>query len=239
MSENIEMVHHEDYRIFDKLGNQVRNNGKRLPVGWVRAFLHKDPKKLGSPFYDGPNLIVAKGREFVAQKIFQVNVKEDETSRPDYRSHKVSHFAIGSGGATVVGDVVTLNGPDIEDTYLYEVVSLGNAVYLDEPSSYTAGGESPLVHTYEDAVKPITTDGEIFLEPVTYGASEYYTKVKCTCVIPAGEPTMLDPGTSVEVSEAGLYFVNASDVQMFAHICFAPKWKELESQLTIFWYILA
>lgn len=239
MSENIIVTHHEDYKIFDKLKNQVQGN-HRLPVGWVRAYLHKNPKKLGEPFYDGPNLIVAKGREFVAQKIFQVNIKEDDTSRPDYRSHKVSHFAIGSGGATVSGGDVTLNGPDIEDTYLYEVISLGNAAYLNEPSSYTASGESPLVHTYVDAVKPISTDGEIFLEPVTYGASEYYTKVKCTCVIPAGEPTMLDPGTSVEVSEAGLYFVNpANDVQTFAHICFAPKWKELESQLTIFWYILA
>ena len=48
------------------------------------------------------------------------------------------------------------------------------------------------------------------------------------------------------MSEAGLYFVNealadgdTNKVHMFAHICFAPKYKELESTLTIFWYILA
>jgi len=242
---NIILTHNEDYKIFDKLGREAQR--KRGPVGWVKAYMHKNPNQLGEPFYDGPNLILAKGREFVAQKIFQVNVKEDATSRPDYRNHKVSHFAVGSGGASVAGSVVTLSGPEIGDTALYEVISLGNAAYLDEPSAYTASGESPLVHTYTDAVKPITTDGEIYLEPVSYPSSpDYYTKVKCTCVIPAGEPTMIDPAASVEISEAGLYFVDESladgdsnKVHTFAHICFAPKWKEKESQLTIFWYILA
>ena len=73
MSKNIKLAHYEDYKIFDTLANQVQNCHKRAaPVGWVRAYLHKDPKKLGKPFYDGPNLIVAKGREFVAQKLFQL-----------------------------------------------------------------------------------------------------------------------------------------------------------------------
>jgi len=230
MSENIVMNHNEDYKIWDSLRDTAKK--QRGPVGWVQMYL--DKKKV----FEGNNLIVAQGREFVAQKIFNINNKEDASLRPDYRNHTISHFAVGSGGATVAGDDVTLNGPEITDTYLAEPISLGDAAYLNEPSSYTASGESPLVHTYEDAVKPITTHGELFLEPVTYDATEYYTKVKCSCIIPAGEPSVIDAAASVEISEAGLYFVNGSDVKMFAHICFAPKWKEKESQLTIYWFIL-
>ena len=247
MSNNVVLTHSEDYKIFDTLKNQAGKHPGKMPLGWVTAYLHKNSDKLGKPFYNGPNLILAKGREFVAQKIFGVNVKEDSTSRPDYRNHKVSHFALGSGGATCAGSTVTLNGPEIGDDAMYEIISLGNAAYLDEPSMYVASGETPLVHTYEDSVKPITTDGEVYLEPISYPSSpDYYTKVKCTCVIPAGEPSMLDPADSVQMSEAGLYFVNealadgdTNKVHMFAHICFAPKYKELESTLTIFWYILA
>ena len=33
-------------------------------------------------------------------------------------------------------------------------------------------------------------------------------------------------------------FVSGSTAKLFSHICFAPKWKEKESVLTIQWYIL-
>ena len=232
MSDSIVISHNEDYKIFDSLINKKKKQIIPGPIGWVKVYLNS--KKV----FEGSNIIVAQGREFVAQKIFNINNKEDNTLRPDYRNHNLSHFAIGSGGATVSGDSITLNGPEITDTYLSEPISLGDSSYLDEPSNYTATGEDPLVHTYQESVKPITTHGGLFLEPVDYNTSEYYTKVKCTCVIPAGEPGILDPNASVEISEAGLYSVHNTDVKMFAHICFPPKWKEKESSITIYWYIL-
>ena len=88
------------------------------------------------------------------------------------------------------------------------------------------------------------------LIPVWKNKNYTTKKIKNTCIIPAGEPYDLGIGESVKIDEAGLYFVLNSAVdpdndppiysnpKLFAHICFAPKWKEKESQLTIIWYIL-
>lgn len=229
----IVIEHNENFNIFDKLLLKAKAKNIRLPLGFVQIFI--DNKKV----HEGSNLIVAQGREFVAQRIFNINNKSDNTQRPNYKSYTISHFAIGSGGATVSGQDFTLNGPAIGDLSLIQPISLGVSTYLEEPSNYSATGESPLVHTYQDACKPIITDGSMWLEPVSYeGTSDYYTKVLCTCVVPAGEPTMINSSASVMVSEAGLYFSSSSTVKLFSHICFAPKWKEKESELRILWYIL-
>lgn len=241
---DIVISHEEEFEIYDRINEYRKKTG--LAVGWVRAYLHKDPFNLGEPVIDKPNLIVAKGREFVAQKIFDVRVKQDGTNRPNWMNHKVSHFSVGSGGCTIEGQNFTLTGPAIKDTALYQVITLGDETYLEEPSRYSNSTEKPLIHSYMNSVKPINADGSIYLEPVQYeGAPDYYTKVKCTCVVPAGEPTALAPGGSVPISEAGLYFVDSTlgdsdidKVNMFAHICFPVKYKEKESIFTIYWYIL-
>jgi len=246
VSNDITVLHNEDYKIFDKLIAGVNNKPRSGPVGWVQVYMNDHNLARRTPDHEGSNLIVAKGREFVAQKIFETNIMGDGTTRTDFYNYKVSHFAVGAGGAVVSGQDVTLQGPAIADTALYQPISLGDEIYLEEPSHYSDTTESPVVHTYENAVKPIMTHGDIYLEPVSYeGAPDYYTKVKCTCVVPAGEPSMLAPGASTPINEASLYFVNAAladtdpaKLQMFSHICFPPKWKEKESNLTIFWYIL-
>ena len=98
--------------------------------------------------------------------------------------------------------------------------------------------ESPLIHTHINAVKPIGSENFV-REPVRYGVSDaYYTKVKCTCIIPPGEPSSLQPGTCASINEAGLYITHLDDVVLFARICFGTKDIELESSLTINWYIL-
>jgi hypothetical protein len=200
-------------------------------LGWVQVYLNR--KKV----FEGSNLVVARGREFVAQKIFNVNTF-DGGVRTDWRAHIISHFAVGSGGATVNSDSVSLNGPYICDNGLYQPITLGNSSFLEEPSAYSSGDG---IHEYVDAVKPITTDGSILMESDVYTGDStctYYTKMKCACSIVDTEPSGLAPGASVEISEAGLYFVNGSDAQMFSHICFPPKWIEKESSLDIIWYIL-
>ena len=244
MTKPIVVTHQDEYSIFDKLKFQVdndRNNHLRNIRGWVQVFM--DQNKV----FEGPNLIVAKGREFVAQRLFELNTAEDNNSRPDFFNYKISHFAIGSGGATVSGNMdVNLTGPLIADTGLYKPIILGDQTYLTDPSGYIDNTQSPVINSASHAVKPISVDGSIVLESVPYdGSPNYYTKAKCTCTVPPGQPSALAPGASVPISEAGLYFVNTAladtdvkKVQMFAHICFAPKWKELEGTLTILWYIL-
>ena len=232
----------KDERVFDNLINKAKSLGKtQLPMGWVQIFLNNEM------VHEGPNLIVSQGREFVAQKIFNTNKKSDGTLT-DFRNHNISHFAIGSGGATMSGQSFTLTGPVIGDTMLSQPISLGTSdEYLTEPNPASSpSGENPIVHTSAKAVKPIMTHGDVYLEPVSYdGGSTSYTKVLATCHIPSNEPSMLEASAAVLINEAGLYFVNPNlpdssveKVKMFAHICFAPKFKEVESDFTIYWYIL-
>lgn len=218
----------EEYKIFDRLENEMRR-GARGPLGWVQIFLQT---KKGLIYDEGWNLVVAQGREFAAQRIFN-SYAYSGGSRPDWTAYVLSHFAVGSGGATIAGSppAVTLNGPYICDTALISATQLGVAGYLTEPGGTTL------------AVKPITASGgSKNLEAVAYSGGgtscSYYTKMKCTCIIPAGEPTSLAAGASTKIDEAGLYFVSGSTTKLFSHICFAPKWKEKESIMTIQWYIL-
>ncbi len=218
----------EEYKIFDMLAHNLEQ-GMRGPVGWVQIFLQT---KNGLIYDEGSNLVVAQGREFVAQRIFN-SYAYSGGSRPNYTSYVLSHFAVGSGGSTIAGSppAVTLNGPYICDTGLLTATSLGIAGYLTEPGGTTL------------TVKPITSSGgSIFLEAVNYSGGStsctYYTKMKCTCIIPSGEPSSLPAGGSTKIDEAGLYFVSGSTTRLFSHICFAPKWKEKESTLTIQWYVL-
>ncbi|MFW6121752.1 MAG: hypothetical protein ACOC80_12775 [Petrotogales bacterium] len=218
------VFHEEDYKIFDRLAKSKQPG----PKGWALIYMKKKLE------FEGPNLVVAQGREFVAQKIFGLYSTESST-RTNLTSHEITHFAIGGGGSEIESDSVTLVGPEIGDSGLYRPIGLGDSSYLDEPSSIEEGS----LHTYENAVKSISTDGQRFLESVSYeGTSDWYTKVKCECVIPSGEPSQLDSDDSVKIDEAGLYLVDGSNVKMFSHICFPPKWKEKESDFEIHWYIL-
>jgi len=224
----------DDYTIFDKLMKQ----STKCPIGWVKIFSSELNLRLNKPDWSGSNLVVGRGREFVAQKCFQKNVY-DGGVRADWRSYVISHFGVGSGGSIVNGEDVTLNGPYICDTSLIIPISLGNVAYLNDPSGYSSGDN---IHEYTKAVKPIETGGSIYMESKDYTGGGvdcvYYTKVKCTCVIDENEPSSLESGESVKLDEASLYFVNGNNVETFAHICFPPKWKEKESKQIIVWYIL-
>ncbi len=220
------LIHYDDHKIFDRLESKARQN-RFGPLGFVRIFLYTK----NSLIYDeGWNLVVAQGREYVAQRLSNCYSYSGGT-RENWTGYIVSHFAVGSGGSTVgQGEQITLNGPYVCDTTLYEAISLQIDGYLTEPSGV------------QKAVKHVTANGgSVLLEPQGYsggGTCEYYTKVKFTCVVPSGEPADLPPDGTVKIDEAGLYFVSGSTVKMFAHICFAPKWKEKESTLIIMWYIL-
>lgn len=225
----------DDIKVFDKMANQKNTPG---PKGWVRVFFNakkdENGRVTGDLHYSGPNLIVGQGRAFVAQKIFNV------PGENNYLSYQVSHFAVGAGGATVNNDVVTLRGPYICDTCLTRPIALMSA-YLNEPGGIV--GDPNNLYNFTGAVKPIALDGSITIENSEFTdnvqSCTHGTKVKCTCVIPPGEPSGLITGQSVPISEAGLYFVAANEQpKMFAHVCFAPKWKEFESSLIIQWYIL-
>lgn len=227
----------------DKILNELDTS----MYGWVQIFETEESFKKRKPDFEGKNKIVATGRSFNAQRIFGDNLTYGGGRTPlNLTNYSLTHFAIGGGGAVVDGQVASILGSNIEDQYLSLPIGLGNESYLNEPSKYVSEGQSPLVNTYLNAVKPIRNKedpekGDIYLEYVRYESAQTYpTKLRCYCVIPPGEPANLLPGTSIQVSEAALYITNPTltDVRMFARICFAPKWVELENPFRIFWYIV-
>jgi hypothetical protein len=235
--------HCETFNVLDKIAFNRHSNKEQIgPLGWVKVFLSKNGKH--EKIYDDHNLIVAIGKEFVAQKVFDIYNTDEGTFRENWTNFAVSHFAVGSGGATDNSNVVELHAPHISDIGLAIPIRLGDELYLSEPRKIEKVDSH--IHSYHNAVKPIRSDGSIHLEPVQYENTIGYTKVLSTCIVPPGEPSGLQEGESVQISEAGLYFVdkntanqnNDGAVRLFSRIAFAPKWLELESALTIFWYVL-
>jgi len=208
----------DDHKIFDYLASQPNPFVK----GWVRMYMHKKMSNRGKPVVEGNNLVVGKGREFSAQRLFHT----DNGSPNNWKDYVITGFGIGSGGASIADGEPVLNDATLDDSGLFDPIIL-NESYNSEQSSGTTG-----------VIKPITTDGSVELMEGGYGSNDYYSKVKCTCVIKDGEPTFLDPGESQQISEAGLYATAGSDNILFSHICFTPKWKENESIITIEWYII-
>jgi hypothetical protein len=237
------IVEHSDtFDLLDKLTFNKNKSIKSGPTGWVKMYLSKNGHH--EKIYDNHNLIVALGKEFVAQKVFDIYNTDEGTSRENFTNYAVSHFAVGSGGATDNSNVVELHAPHISDNGLAVPIRLGDELYLSEPKQVEKTDSN--IHSYHNAVKPIRSDGSIHLEAVNYENTVAYTKVLCTCLVPPGEPSGLQEGESVQISEAGLYFVdrtvanqnNPGAVKLFSRIAFSPKWLELESALTIFWYVL-
>jgi hypothetical protein len=210
------ITHSDDHKIFDYLASQ-KNPFIR---GWVRLFL--DNVKVD----EGSNLVVGRGREFTAQRLFNVRMTDAGSNRTDWRGWTLTSFGVGSGGASITGGNPVISDVTLNDSRLFTAISL-NSSYATESGSSTTG-----------VVKPISNGGSVVLMDGGYTPGTHFSKVKCTCVVAAGEPTSLVPGSSVQISEAALYATSGSSNVIFSHICFAPKWKELESVLTIEWYII-
>lgn len=226
-----------DNKIFDRMRSYAKSTHTIGPLGWVRLFEQKQGSKKKDLLFEGHNIVVAKGRSFVAQRIFN---RPDTAAKTNYTNYVVSHFGVGAGGSTVTGENITLLGPNVCDTALYKPITL-NSTHND-PGAYDNSGLSDAlkdIFTSTGAVKPISS---LTFEPENYEdgtqSAVFNTKMKCECVINSGEPTALSNDGYVPISEAALFFVSGSDAQMFSHVCFAPKFKELTSIMTIEWYIL-
>lgn len=173
------------------------------------------------------NMVVMPGKAFNAQKLFG-KVPEGEE---DLRNYHVTHFGIGSGGTTSSGGYTVLQGPDLCDTDLLDPIQIdpGNTSFLTSPSNV------------QYACKPIEQDGyfEFAANPdVNCDTTTYYNIVKCYCVINRSEPTFLNPGESVKVDEAALYYTYSNQTRLFARITFAPKYIEPSTNFVVEWFVI-
>lgn len=230
---------HDVLKDTTRMDFQIQNRSPFL--GLVRIF--ENGKLNTDQTEDGwlTNMTVATGREFVAQAIYKKNSPHSVFG--DIKDYKVDSFGIGSGGSSIdVHNNVTLIGPQLCDTGLYAPIPINSQCI----SAKNNNGEL-IQHTVKgiQSAGPGNDPGSIIFE--THKSPDfqecnviYYNVVKNSCVVEMQEPTTLSPGESVRVDEAMLFMTspNGENPLPFAHICFAPKFIELESRFEIEWYVI-
>ncbi|RLA79660.1 MAG: hypothetical protein DRG78_12510 [Epsilonproteobacteria bacterium] len=185
------------------------------------------------------NMTIISGREFGAQQLFNAIPAGNQSLIGDLRSHKIDSFGIGSGGYIVgTNETLTAQGPELFDSGLYNPVAINSAAIADPQGTpnIVKKIDTAIIDGLPGSIELIQNDSYID----GLGNNGYYTTVKNTCVIDAGEPTFLNAGESVKIDEAVLYMTDATNINPFpfARVTFPPKWIELESQLIIEWYII-
>jgi hypothetical protein len=172
-----------------------------------------------------PNLVVAFGRRFNAQRIIGKKHPDDPL---DLTLFTLQHCGFGSGGSTFSGDTPVLVQEDICELDLHNPISLDSS-YLASPS-----GELGVAKLIEE-INIIENTHIECLAPINY------TWIECVITKERGEPLELEPGASVKIDEAMLYISNPSKsiVYPFAHACFTPKYIEKESEFVMVWDILS
>ncbi len=225
----------------EKILGNIRKKKTGLVVGAYRIF--KDGEIVQNI---SENLVVAMGRQYVAQRIFGIS-HPNETEIPPFVEKPiwewtVTHFGLGSGGALVAGGYVNLLGPEICDVDLYNPTPLsgnpGDMSYLTSP-----GDLSRNVNPTPYVVKPIKPSGTIDIvaaDDINCSFGRTYSYVRIICSKFPAEPNYLENDDDyLNINEAALYYTDGSKkCRMFGHICFSPKYVEKKSELVIEWYIL-
>jgi hypothetical protein len=161
----------------------------------------------------------------------------------DVSNYKVDAFGVGSGGSVIdVNNNVTLLGPELCDIGLYSPISINSQCL---PVNDNTNSIKQNIVKFIESAGPGNVPGAIEFE-VSSSADfancnlNYYTVVKSTCVIDHQEPSILNPGESIKIDEAMLFLTSPqnSNPRPFAHICFAPKFIELETIFKIEWYVI-
>jgi len=231
----------------DKIGSGVfstkdSNNNIKLSRGPSKSVIGR-PRVYdlnGNLLASEENLVVLTGREFLAQ----ILAGTQGNNPTDYTFYRVTHFAVGDGGATDACPP-TVNGPFDDDT------DLGNRVVIKDP---TAGGQYPN-YAGDGYFKRIESDGEITVVEEEHtinvpGGGEMvvqaYTAIRYRMYLQPNEPKE----KPFRFNEAGLYAmewrfdnnigeeVPTGNYTLFAHFTTMDKYLETADGIMIEWYIL-
>lgn len=240
------ITHYDNIAIKDVLGDDSRfefqrKHNRSPTLGLVR--IYENNKLNTDQSSDGwlTNMTIAAGREFIGQSVFKKN--NPNSIFGDISLYKVDSFGVGSGGSTIdINNNITLNGPSLCDIGLYRPIKL-NSQCLE--TNDNDGNIIQHVVKGIESIGPGDEQGSIeFQQSLSSDfqscGRNYFTVIKCVCVIDNQEPSYLNPGESVKMDEAMLFLTSpeGTNPRPFAHICFAPKFIELETNFKIEWYVI-
>ena len=208
------------------LGESIhkRKENVRGPQGYVKIFSSEDGQTFTQHGEDF-NIVVYQGREFVAQKIVEVN-----SGAKAAWSDKISWFGIGSGGAPL-SHPLQPTSPQAVDIELASPVMI-NSDDLMLADNKSAIGDQP-AGRYKHPFESVT-----FAQDTENNDKNLIIKITTTI----GKNDANGNGTQY-LHEAGLYTSTSSDpssatnFNLFSRITFPTFVKDNTRSLVFIWYI--
>lgn len=199
--------------------NKKDNSNRVKPQGYVEIFeknMSGNEKLLGKN-----NLVVYQGREWIAERIFNVENSSTSTDKDEF----ISWFGIGQGGADIVNDPLTAYNPASGDTDLASEVGLG--IGVDAPGQYADFRSGDYFKHPFDSI--------VFEQDVNN--NNEWLIVKITTTLNA------EDANGNFINEAGLFTStslsagHSGPFHIFSRVTFPTLVKNSDRQLVFVWYI--
>lgn len=221
---NIEVLAAEFYG--DNCLSDATFQGKpsdRRPKGWVEIW-EEDPKTGKKNLINKSNLIVYLGREFIVQRIFDV----DNASATPTKDEFLYWMGFGSGGVRPADPLVP-TPPTLTDTDLNSLVMI-SATDSSAADYHVAGGDYPKTGFYKYPFDNVEFERD-------YNNEDKWLIGKITTTM----GTALCNGE--QISEAGLYTAESrspgysGQFSLFARVTFPTLIKTVDRRIVFIWYI--
>lgn len=232
-SKNIEVVASEFYGD-NCLGDSTNGNtSERRPKGWVEIW-EEDPKTGKRKLVNKSNLIVYLGREFVAQRIFDVENTLGQAAAASLseifpkKNEFLYWMGFGSGGVRPA-DPLTPTPPTLTDNDLASLVMI-SATDSSAADYHVAGGNYPDTGYYKYPFDKVEFERD-------YNNEDKWLIGKITTTL----GTALANGE--QISEAGLYTAASRNpdysgqFSLFARVTFPTLIKTVDRRIVFIWYI--
>jgi len=231
---NIEVIATEQYGD-NCLGDSVftGQSDSRRPKGWVEIW-EEDPKTGMKKLLNKSNLIVYLGREFVVQRIFDVEntLGQDAAAASSQPFPKKDEFlywmGFGSGGVRPADPLVP-TPPTLTDIKLNSLVMV-SATDSSAADYHVAGGDYPKTGFYKYPFDNVEFERD-------YNNEDKWLIGKVTTTM----GTTLCNGE--QISEAGLYSAASRNpgysgqFSLFARVTFPTLIKTVDRRIIFIWYI--
>jgi hypothetical protein len=221
---NIEVVASEFYGD-NCLGDAIFRGqpSGRSPKGWVEIW-EEDPNTGTKKLVNKSNLIVYLGREYLVQRIFDLNNSSATPTKDEF----LYWIGFGSGGVRPPDPLVPIP-PTLTDTDLNSLVMI-SATDSSAADYHVAGGDYPETGFYKYPFDSVAFERD-------YNNEDKWLVGKITVTL----GTALANGN--QISEAGLYTAESRNpgysgqFSLFARVTFPTLIKTVHRRIIFIWYI--
>ena len=221
---NLEVIATEKYGDYALNDSVFSGQGDpRRPKGWVEIW-EEDPNSKQRKLLNKSNLIVYLGREFIVQRIFDVENANATPTKDEF----LYWMGFGSGGVRPADPLVPIP-PTLTDTDLNELVMI-SATDSSAADYHVVDATHPNEGYYKYPFDNVEFERD-------FNNEDKWLIGKITTTL----GTAL--GNGKEISEAGLYTAESRNpgyngqFSLFAHVTFPTLIKTADRRIIFIWYI--